>query len=188
MKQNVKDITVVIGHKNPDTDSICSAICYAELKHRIDGREYIPARAGEVNNETAFVLDYFGVKAPRIITNITTQVRDIEIRDTPGVNRTLSIKRAWQMMQERDVVTLPIVDGEGEMEGLITVSDIAHNIMDVYDNRILSRAHTLYSNILDTIDGEMILGDPSVVLDEGKVLIAAANPDLMENYIETRLK
>lgn len=184
MKQNVKDITVVIGHKNPDTDSICSAICYAELKHRIDGREYIPARAGEVNNETAFVLDYFGVKAPRIITNITTQVRDIEIRDTPGVNRTLSIKRAWQMMQERDVVTLPIVDGEGEMEGLITVSDIAHNIMDVYDNRILSRAHTLYSNILDTIDGEMILGDPSVVLDEGKVLIAAANPDLMENYIE----
>lgn len=184
MRENIEEATIVIGHKNPDTDSICSAICYAQLKHKLDGKEYIPARAGDVNNETAFVLDYFGVKTPRILTNITTQVRDIEIRKTPGVDRTLSIKRAWRMMQERDVVTLPIVDKEEKLEGLITVSDIAHNLMDVYDNRILSRAHTLYSNILDTIEGEMILGDPDVVLEEGKVLIAAANPDLMESYIE----
>ena len=79
------ETTYVIGHKNPDTDSICSAICYANLKHKIDGKKYEPARAGHINEETKFVLDYFDVPAPRLIENITTQVKDIEIRKTKGV-------------------------------------------------------------------------------------------------------
>jgi manganese-dependent inorganic pyrophosphatase len=183
-QRNDNERVYVIGHRNPDTDSICSAICYAALKHKVDGNEYIAARAGDVNNETAFVLDYFGVEAPKLITNITTQVRDIEIRKTKGVDKSFSIKKAWKMMQENDVVTIPIVTETGDLEGLITVADIAHNIMDVYDNGILATARTLYSNILDTIDGEMIIGSVDDVCDEGKVLIAAANPDMMESYIE----
>ena len=71
------ETTYVIGHKNPDTDSICSSICYANLKHKIDGKKYEPARAGHINEETKFVLDYFDVPAPRLIENITTQVKDI---------------------------------------------------------------------------------------------------------------
>jgi manganese-dependent inorganic pyrophosphatase len=179
-----KDRVYVIGHRNPDTDSICSAICYAKLKHQVDGREYLPAREGELNNETAFVLDYFGVEPPMLIDNITTQVRDIDIRKTKGVGRNTSIQKAWKMMQDNDIVTIPIVTEEGTLEGLITVSDIAHNIMDVYDNAILSKGKTLYSNILDTINGEMLVGDPDDVFDKGKVLIGAANPEMMESYID----
>ena len=196
------EVCYVIGHKNPDTDSICSAICYSRLKNRLAelGRipagssrsgepaiapgKYIPARAGEVNNETAYVLDRFGVEAPMQITNITTQVSDIEIRKTPGVDPNLSIKRAWQMMRERQIVTVPIVSERGGLDGLITVSDIAHNLLDVYDNDILSKARTLYSNILDTIDGSMVVGSSEGCVEEGKVLIGAANPDVMESYID----
>lgn len=174
----------VIGHRNPDTDSICSAICYAQLKHKIDGKEYIPARGGEINNETSFVLDYFGVEAPELMKNITTQVRDIEIRKTKGVTRNTSIRRAWQMMQDNDIVTVPIIDCNGSLEGLITVSDIAHNIMDVYEDTILSEGKTAYRNILDTINGKMIVGDPEGVFDSGKVLIGAGNPEQMESFIE----
>mgnify|MGYP001297365468 CR=1 FL=1 len=174
----------VIGHKNPDTDSICSAICYAALKHQIDGREYIASRAGQINNETQFVLDMFGAQAPKLIENITTQVRDIEIRKTKGVNRDLSIKRAWNMMQENDVVTIPVITDNGMLEGLITVTDIATSYMNVYDSTTLSAAKTLYSNIIETLSGQMLVGDSSDICEEGKILIAAANPDMMESYIE----
>lgn len=179
-----KDKVYIIGHRNPDTDSICSAICYANLKNIIGDAEYIPVRAGDVNTETEFVLDHFGASAPALMENITTQVRDIEIRKTKGVSRCTSIRKAWKMMQDNDIVTIPIVTKEGSLEGLITVSDIAHNIMDVYDNTVLSKGKTIYSNILDTINGEMLVGDPKDVFGEGKVLIGAANPEMMESYID----
>ena len=144
--------TIVIGHKNPDTDSICSAICYAELKHRTDGKEYLPARAGQINEETQFVLNYFGEEAPELIENVKTQVRDIEIRKTPSVSKGLSLKKAWNMMQEANVVTIPVVTRRGTLEGLITVGDIAKSYMNVYDSSILSKAGTKYSNIIETLE------------------------------------
>lgn len=85
--------TIVIGHKNPDTDSICSAICYARLKATITGKEYVPGRAGRVNEETQFVLKYFGVDEPEFIENVKTEVKDIEIRETKGVDRNISLKK-----------------------------------------------------------------------------------------------
>lgn len=176
--------TIVIGHKNPDTDSICSAICYAELKHRTDGKEYLPARAGQINEETQFVLNYFGEEAPELIENVKTQVRDIEIRKTPGVSKGLSLKKAWNMMQEANVVTIPVVTRRGTLEGLITVGDIAKSYMNVYDSSILSKAGTKYSNIIETLEGTIVTGDETACFSEGKVLIAAANPDMMESYIE----
>ena len=87
MAQKNKGKTIVIGHKNPDTDSICSAICYAKLKELITGEEFMPGRAGQVNSETQFVLDYFNMEAPKLIDNVKTQVKDIEIREVPGVAR-----------------------------------------------------------------------------------------------------
>ena len=179
-----REITYVIGHRNPDTDSICSAICYARLKHRLDGGNYVPARAGQMNEETQFVLNHFGVEAPELIENITTQVRDIEIRKTKGVERNLSIKRAWNMMQENHVVTVPVVDGGGSLEGLITVGDIAKSYMNVYDNHTLSEASTPYANMVDTLQGTVVTGDVSRQFTQGKVLIATANPDKMESFIQ----
>jgi manganese-dependent inorganic pyrophosphatase len=176
--------TIVIGHRNPDTDSICSAICYANLKQKVTGNEYISGRAGQVNEETQYVLNYFGVEAPQLISNVKTQVKDIEIRETRGVSRNISLKMAWNYMQYGNVVTIPAISPGNVLEGLITVGDITRSYMNVYDNSILSKAKTQYSNIIETLEGELVVGSEEAYYDQGKVLIAAANPDLMESYIE----
>ena len=183
MSEERKRRTIVIGHKNPDTDSICSAICYAALKSKITGNEYVAGRAGHVNEETQYVLNYFHVEAPQLIESVKTQVKDIEIRATKGVDRNISLKKAWNLMQDAHVVTLPAVSAKGVLEGLITVGDITKSYMNVLDSSILSKAHTQYKNILETLEGAMVVGDENDYFDQGKVLIAAANPDMMEYYI-----
>lgn len=184
MEQELNRKTMVIGHRNPDTDSICSAICYANLKQAVTGEEYMPARAGHVNGETQFVLDYFGAEEPQLVEDVRTRVRDIEIRKTKGVADNISLKRAWNIMQENNVVTIPSVREDGTLEGLITVGDITKTYMNIYDSSILSKANTQYSNIIETLEAELIIGSAEAYFDQGKVLIAAANPDLMEFYIE----
>lgn len=184
MDQKLKRKTLVIGHRNPDTDSICSAVCYANLKRAVTGEEYIPARAGHVNGETRFVLDYFGMEEPALVEDVRTQVRDIEIRKTKGVADNISLKRAWNIMQENNVVTIPAVREDGTLEGLITVGDITKTYMNIYDSSILSKANTQYSNIIETLEADLVIGTADAYFSQGKVLIAAANPDLMEFYIE----
>ena len=176
--------TIVIGHKNPDTDSICSAICYANLKQITSGGEYVPGRAGHVNSETQFVLDYFGMAAPKETQTVKKQVKDIEIRETKGVAKNISLKKAWNLMQDAGVVTIPAVTEDNVLEGLITVGDITRSYMNVYDSSILSKACTQYTNIIETLEGAMLIGDEREYFKEGKGLIAAANPDMMEYYIE----
>ena len=180
----IKDEIFVIGHINPDTDSICSAIAYAELKRIITTGKYKAKRAGQINSETSFVLDRFGIPAPSYLGDVRTQVKDIEIRVVKGVTKGISLKTAWSNMGENNVVTLPIVDEQNHLEGLITIGDIAKSYMDVYDSRILATAQTPYTNIIETLEGELVVGNPNSYLTDGKVLIAAANPDLMESYIE----
>ena len=180
---NRNNSVFVVGHKNPDTDSICSAIAYAYLKNQIGNKNYIPKRAGEINEETRYVLKKFKMTIPGYITDVRSQVKDIDIRETKGVDRTISLKKAWSLMKELNVVTLPVTK-HGRLEGVITTEDIAESYMDVYDSNILSTAHTKFSNIVETLDGKMIVGDEQEYYTKGKVLIAAANPDLMENYIE----
>ncbi len=172
----------VVGHKNPDTDSICSAISYSRLKSRTSDGEYEPRRAGELNQETRFVLEHLGVEIPRLITDVRTQVRDIEIRKMDGVSKELSLKKAWQLMKGAGVVTLPITS-DGELEGVISMGDIISSYMDVYDTGILSMAHTSYHNIVETLDGTMIVGNIEDTADKGKVVIAAGSPEMMESYI-----
>ena len=175
---------LVVGHMNPDTDSICSAIAYANLKSKVTGKSYKPRRAGQTNSETAFVLDYFGVEEPKFLADVRTQVKDIDIRSVNGVDKNISLKKAWDIMERDNLVTLPIVDSDNHLEGLITVTDIVKSYMDINDSKVLSKANTSYKNILEVLDGELITGDADRILDTGKVLIAAANPDMMENYIE----
>ena len=172
----------VIGHKNPDTDSICSAVAYAELKNLLYGGGYCAARAGQINQETQYVLNYFQAQAPIYVADVMTDVTDIEIRKTQGVTGDISLKEAWNMMRALGVVTLPITENQ-RLQGLITIGDIANAYMDVYDNCILSVAKTPYKNILETLDAELLLGDINAIYDKGEVVIAAANPDVMEEYI-----
>lgn len=178
-----KTPVLVIGHKNPDTDSVCSALAYARLKTQITGEEYIAKRAGHLNEETQYVLDKFGVKAPEYLKDVSTQVKDIEIRETKGVSGDISIKDAWALMKEQNVVTLPVVEKE-KLVGLITISDIAKSYMEVYDSDVLSAAKTGYKNIVAALEGSVEVGDENECFDSGKVIIAAANPDMMENFID----
>ena len=184
MTTHKRKITV-IGHKNPDTDSVCSAIAYAELKNRLGNTDlYVPRRAGAINAETRFVLKHFKVDVPELVEDVGTQVKDIEIREIDGVAGSISLKKAYTLMKEKNVVTLPITTAEGYLEGLITIGDIATSYMDVYDSSILAKAKTSYHNIIETLDAELVVGDENAIFEAGKVLVAAANPDLMEGYIE----
>ncbi len=180
-----KRTVYVVGHKNPDTDSICSAISYAYLKNQISPKyHYVPARAGQVSAETQYVLERFGMETPALLENIGTRVKDMDIRNVPGVLSNISLKHAWTLMMTQNVFTLPITNEKNQLKGVITTNDIAKSYMEEYDSAIVSVAKTPYRNILETLDAEMIVGDPEGYFDKGKVVIAAANPDVMENYIE----
>jgi len=183
MEKDATRPVYIIGHKNPDTDSICSALAYAYLKNTLEGGGYIAARAGQLNQETQYVLNFFQAEAPVYVADVMTQVKDIEIRKTEGVQGNLSLKQAWNLMRRIGAVTLPITS-ERKIEGLITIGDIATSYMDVLDSKILAQANTQYRNIIDTLEGTILVGDPEDYYNRGKVLIAAANPDLMEDYIE----
>ncbi len=183
-----KQTVCIVGHKNPDTDSICSAISYAYLKNQMQGEDgdknYVACRAGAVSAETQYVLDRFHFRQPRYLENIGTRVKDMEIRKTPGVDGKISVKDAWELMKTQNVFTLPITDEENHLKGLVTTNDIAKSYMDENDSAIVSVAKTPYRNILKTLEAEMIVGDPEANFEKGKVIIAAANPDVMENYID----
>ena len=175
--------TYVVGHKNPDTDSICSAIAYANLKRIMTGGEYTAKRAGELNEETSYVLEHFGVQAPGYLSNVHLQVKDLDIHEVEGISSHASIKEAWELMKEKNIKTMPIVRDD-KLEGVITTGDIATSYMDVYDSRILSGSRTQYRNIVRTLDGTLVTGNEHGYFMNGKVVIAASSPDLMENYME----
>lgn len=178
-----KQKVFVVGHKNPDTDSICSAISYAYLKNKTDKFEFIPRRAGKLNGETQYVLNKFSIEEPEYLSEVGTQVKDMEIREISGVEQEISLKKAWSLMKELNITTLPVTVNQ-KLIGLITSDDIAESYMDIYDSRILSAANTGYKNIVETLEGKIIVGDKKAFFSQGKVLIAAANPDLMESYIK----
>ena len=183
MHLNHEKEVIVIGHKNPDTDSICSAIAYADLKQKLTGKKYTPKRAGEVSKETAFALSYFGVSAPGFLADVRTRVCDMEIKEVPAVNGKISNKQAYSLMKENDASTVCITDADGCPEGLITISNIAASDMDVYDNRIVSKAKTPYENIVRVLEAKVICGDISGTFEQGRVTIAANTPEMMVDYV-----
>ncbi len=173
----------VVGHKNPDTDSICSAIAYAALKKELTGKHYVARRAGRLNEETQYVLEYFGVEVPKLLSDLRVQVRDVDLRRAENLNGSVSIKTAWAQMKELNIKTLPI-DRNNKLEGLITVGDIARSYMDVYDSNILARSKTQYRNIVSTIDGKIISGNEHSYVSKGKVAIAASSRQLMSDFVD----
>ena len=178
-----KEKIYVIGHKNPDTDSICSAIAYADLRQKVTGQVHEAKRAGHVNDETAYVLNRFGVEAPKLLTDVRLQVRDLDIHEMPGLKPNASIRDTWERMRQEQAKTLPIVKDD-ELVGVVSTGDIAKSYMDVYDSEILSKARTQYRNIIKTLDGTMITGNEHGYFMRGKVAIGASSPNLMEEFIE----
>ena len=175
----------VIGHKNPDTDSIYSAIAYADIKNRTSQKvKYVAKRAGQINEETEYVLNRFGMQPPGYLSNIGTQVKDMDIRMSPEADKSMSLKNAWDLMMEKSIVSLPIRDREGQLEGLITIGDIAKTYMDTTDSYLLSRAKTQYKRIAETIGGTVIEGNEHGYFVNGKVMVGTANPEMLKAYVE----
>lgn len=174
----------VVGHKNPDTDSICAAISYAYLKNQIDDKKYCAKRAGAINEETRYVLDCFQMEEPELVTYAGAQIKDISIRKTVGVSSQISLKRAWELMKKLDVVTIPVTNSFGKLEGVIVTKDIATSYMDVFDNRVLSKARTPFKTIAETIDGTIIVGNEHAYFVRGKVVVATSHPEYMADYME----
>ncbi|MDR1815572.1 MAG: putative manganese-dependent inorganic diphosphatase, partial [Clostridiales Family XIII bacterium] len=194
-----REKVIVIGHKNPDTDSICAAIAYADLKGRLDPeRDYIPCRAGRVSDETAFVLAHFGVPVPALAEDVKTRIEDIDFRRLPGIPPDMSLREAWDLLKERNIVTLPVtVDAEGvgdtaaarvgkRLIGLVTVKDIGKVYLDNNNPTILTEARTPVRNIARVLGGHVIVGDAERELTEGKVLIAAGGDDLFAEFVEPK--
>lgn len=175
----------VVGHKNPDTDSICSAIAYANLKQKLSNGEeqYIAKRLGLINAETEYVLDRFHVEEPSYLTNVYLRVKNVDINKMDGIKANTSIKDAWEIMKEQNTFTLAITEDK-KLQGVISTSDVAMSYMDVYDSCILARAKTQYNSLVKTLDGEIITGDGERIIERGKVVVAASSPDVMESTIE----
>ena len=175
---------VVIGHRNPDTDSICSAIAYAELKNKTSSLVCEPRRAGKMNQETEFVLKKFGVKPPRMCTDVNPKIRDVDYREMPGIRGSTSLRKAWEIMRDQQIDTLPITSADNELEGIITVKDIATANMDVFDTGVLASSQTSYKNILETLGATMVVGDENAICTTGHIKIGTATPEMLESNVE----
>ena len=175
---------VVIGHRNPDTDSICSAIAYAELKNKTSDLVCEARRAGKMNQETEFVLKKFGVTPPRMCTDVNPKIRDVDYREMPGIPGQTSLRRAWEIMRDQQVDTLPITTPDNDLEGLITVKDIATANMDLFDTGILAKSRTSFHNILETLGGTLVVGNADAVCTTGHIRIGTATPETLENTVE----
>ena len=175
---------VVIGHRNPDTDSICSALAYAELKNKTSDLVCEARRAGKMNQETEFVLKKFGVTPPRMCTDVNPKIRDVDYREIPGIPGSTSLRKAWEVMRDQKIDTLPVTDPDNELEGVITVKDIATANMDLFDTGILAKSRTSYRNILETLGATMVVGSEEAVCTTGHIRIGTATPEMLESNME----
>mgnify|MGYP001309548426 CR=1 FL=1 len=180
----MKDIIYVTGHKNPDSDSICAAIAYAEFKNKTGTSNVIPLRQGELSRETQFILDFWGVKKPQLLTTMKLQVSDLEFDRIAPVQPEISLKMAWSIMKKNNVKTLSVVDTNLKLKGIVSVSNLTSTYMDIWDNTILSKSNTKIENILDTLSAKPIYLNKQGSSFPGKIVIAAMLPSSAEEHID----
>lgn len=180
----MKNIIYITGHRNPDTDSICSAIAYAEFKNKMGKIPAVPIRLGEVNSETEFILNYFNVEQPELITTVKTQISDLDIDVVAPISPDISLKMAWSIMKKNDTKTLPVIDEHDRLAGVASVSNLAASYLDVWDNSILSKSNTTLDNILDTLSAKCVYETKDAFKITGKIIVAAMHPESTKSVIE----
>ena len=166
----------VFGHKNPDTDSVVSAMAYAALNNALGENDYIAARLGHLNDETAFLLKRFGFDAPMFLHTVRTQVRDIDFDRPPTVGQAVAVSHAWALLRSHpDLSGLPVIDDQGRLFGMVTASGIAEADMDAIDRPVIEAVPVF--NLLSAIEGRIINSDDDVFdLLSGEVVIALPGP------------
>lgn len=179
----MKDFIYVTGHKNPDSDSICAAIGYSEFKNKTQSTPAIPVRLGNVNQETQYILDYFGVGAPKFLETVKLKVEDLEMDKINPVAPEVSLKMAWNIMRDKNIKSIPVGDGNNHLVGILSTSNITATYMDIWDNYILAKSKTSFDNILDTLSGEVINFNEETKVFPGKIVVAAMQPDSMDDFV-----
>ncbi|HBF38103.1 MAG TPA: putative manganese-dependent inorganic diphosphatase [Firmicutes bacterium] len=174
----------IIGHQNPDTDSICSAIAYANLKQQMNV-DAIPVRIGRINQETAFVLDYFGINPPEYLATVKTQVSNLKMDTIEPISSKISLKEAWEIIKANNIEVLPVENNEHQLVGVVSISDIANAYMNMPENNSLSVSHTPLENVARTLNANILYGMDRVFSNSGKTIIAAMTPEEMGSYMET---
>lgn len=169
----MKDTVYITGHKNPDSDSICAALAYAEYKNGNGDLDAIPVRLGNISQETQFILDYFGVNAPQLVETVRQSVEDLNFDKVAPVSSDISHRVTLNIMKKNSINSLPVADDDGKLIGIVTVSDIIQNYIDVWDNTIIGKSDTTIENILDTLSGTPLNIPSKRREDIGKITILA---------------
>jgi len=192
----------ITGHRNPDTDSIVSAMAYAALKNALGDRRYQAARLGQVSDETQAVLDRFGMQPPQLITNLRTQVQDLDFDTPPALSPAATVSRAWQTMKKHSIKALPIENEDGTLYGIISAGDIAnndvasvrdpyiknipvYNLLSVLEGRILNKS----GEMKDVISGEVTIALPAgrenlMFSTPDSVVLCGDQPDMIRRALE----
>ena len=179
----MENVVYVTGHKNPDSDSICAAYSYSEFKNKTSNLPTIPVRLGNVNAETQFILDYFGVKAPRLLETVKLKVEDLAIDTISSILPNVSLKMAWNIMRDNHIKSLPVVDDKDRLVGILSISNLASSFMDISDDNILAKSKTSIENILDTLSAKSIYINESCKIFKGKIAVTAMKPDSLKELI-----
>ncbi len=170
----------VTGHRNPDTDSIAAAISYAALRNALGNRDYVAAHLGHISDETKRLLDRFGFQEPVTISNVRTQVRDLDFDTPPALNSSVTMDRAWHIMRDQDISAMPIINEDGTLYGMLSAGDIA-----AYSMRTISDRHVdalpLF-NLLSVIEGR-ILNDGAEQVDRVSGVVTIALPQSCDNLL-----
>lgn len=166
------DPIYVTGHRNPDTDSIVSAMAYAALRNTLGDREYQAARLGHISDETQLVLDRFGFEPPVLINSMFTQVRDLEYDTPPALGAAVTVSRAWGVLQENGSLPgIAVANDDGSLYGMLLPEDIAEYDMQTIYRPRLDRVPVF--NLLSVLEGKLLNeGEDSADLISGEVIIA----------------
>lgn len=180
----MKEKIYITGHKNPDTDSICSVLAYAELKNKTGLYEAIPIRLGEINRETKFVLEYFGVEAPIYMDTMKPTVADLKIDPPSVISQNVSMYRALEILKRTNSNSLSIVDENEDLVGIASISNITTSYMEVWDDMILGRAGTTMDNLIEVLSAKVIYlpDDPKPMT--GRMVVYAMGPENIGDKVQ----
>lgn len=179
----MKDVIYVTGHKNPDSDSICAAYGYAEFKNKTGEIPAIAVRLGNVNRETQFILDSFGVKAPKFLETVKLKVEDLNMDKIGPITPDVSLKMAWTIMKDKNLKSIPVADNNNHLVGVLSISNLTSSYMDIWDNAILNKSNTSIESIIDTLSAKEIYINTNISVFPGKLSVAAMQPDSMKELV-----
>ena len=196
------DPIYVFGHRNPDTDSVVAAMSYAALRNALGDQEYVAARLGHLNDETAFLLDKFGFKPPMFLRTVRTQVHDLDYDRPPLIASAVPVSHAWEMLKDVSVSAIPVTDESGHLYGMITAGNIAEsdmesiqhpqvsnvpifNLLSALEGRVINDAE----DVFDQISGEVIIalptaGDCLKGMKPGSIVICGQQPEVLEEALK----